>query len=41
MAFEDPTLAVRVTEGAKMILPEGIRHPALKKLMQLAFDWGT
>ena len=39
-AFEKPTLAVRVREGAKMILPEGIRHPALKKLGQLTFDWG-
>ena len=39
--FEDPTLAVRVREGAKMMLPEGTRQPPPKKTVQFAFDRGT
>lgn len=36
--FEDPTLAVRVREGAKMMLPEGTRQPPPKKV---TFDCGS
>jgi hypothetical protein len=39
--FEDPTLAVRVRDGVKIMLPEGKRHPPLKKAGQLTFDTGT
>jgi hypothetical protein len=39
--FEEPTLAVRVRDGVKMMFPEGKRHPPPKKTAQLAFDTGT
>lgn len=39
--FEEPTLAVEVRDGAKTMLPEGIRQPPPKKTAQLAFDRGT
>ena len=39
--FEDPTFAVNVRDGVKMMFPEGKRHPPPKKAVQLAFDTGT
>ena len=36
--FEDPTFADRVSEGAKMMLPDGIRQPPPKKV---TFDRGS
>ena len=39
--FDEPTLAVRVRDGVKMMFPEGKRHPPPKKTAQLAFDKGT
>ena len=38
--FDEPTLAVAVSEGAKMTFPDGVKHPPPKKDTQLALDCG-